>query len=127
MMQMAVFGLTAVCLALLLKEWNPVFSVLFVLLACTMLMLKLAGQLASVLEAVNRIASFAGTEPLYIETIMKAAGIAWLAQFVALVAKDAGQEALAAKIEMAGKLLILALVLPIFTLLIETILAMLPR
>lgn len=63
---------------------------------------------------------------IYVETILKIIGIAYIAEFAAQITKDAGQGAIASKIELAGKILILAMAIPILTVLIETIIKMIP-
>lgn len=63
---------------------------------------------------------------IYVETILKIIGIAYIAEFAAQITKDAGQGAIASKIELAGKILILAMAIPILTVLIETIIQMIP-
>lgn len=62
----------------------------------------------------------------YVETILKIIGIAYIAEFASQITKDAGQGAIASKIELAGKILILAMAIPILTLLIETIIQLIP-
>ncbi len=91
-----------------------------------MLLYQFADQIAALIAAVRKIASYAGAETLYIETVLKAVGVAYISEFIANIARDAGQQALAAKMEMAGKIIIMALILPILTLLIETVMTMLP-
>lgn len=63
---------------------------------------------------------------VYVETILKIIGIAYIAEFAAQITKDAGQGAIASKIELAGKILILAMAIPILTVLIETIIQLIP-
>jgi stage III sporulation protein AD len=47
-------------------------------------------------------------------------------QFGAQITKDAGQGAIASKIELGGKILILTMAIPILTVIIETVLGMIP-
>lgn len=63
---------------------------------------------------------------VYVETILKIIGIAYIAEFAAQITKDAGQGAIASKIELAGKILILAMAIPILSVLIETIIKLIP-
>ena len=49
------------------------------------------------------------------ETLLKIIGIAYIAEFGAQITKDAGQGAIASKIELAGKILILVMAIPILT------------
>ncbi len=64
---------------------------------------------------------------IYVETILKIIGIAYIAEFAAQITKDAGQGAIASKIELAGKILILAMAIPILSVLIETIIQLIPN
>ncbi|HCX49180.1 MAG TPA: stage III sporulation protein AD, partial [Bacillus sp. (in: Bacteria)] len=74
----------------------------------------------------ERVASEAKVSNVYVETLLKIIGIAYIAEFGAQITKDAGQGAIASKIELAGKILILVMAIPILTVVIETILGFLP-
>ncbi len=74
----------------------------------------------------ERLATNANLNMVYVETILKIIGIAYIAEFGAQITRDAGQGAMAAKIELAGKVLILVMAIPILTVLIETIIDFLP-
>lgn len=118
--------LVAVFLAILLREYSAGYSLLFVLFVCSLLLYGLAGEIANLIASVRKLAAYAGAEKIYVETVLKAVGVAYISEFIANIAKDAGQNALAAKMEMAGKIIIMTLVLPILALLIETVMSMLP-
>lgn len=75
---------------------------------------------------VERLSVNAHVNMIYVETILKIIGIAYIAEFGAQITKDAGQGAIASKIELGGKILILAMAIPILTVIIETIISMLP-
>ena len=75
----------------------------------------------------ERIAINANVNIIYVETILKIIGIAYIAEFAAQITKDAGQGAIASKIELAGKILILAMAIPILTVMIETIIKLIPN
>ncbi len=73
------------------------------------------------------IAKNAKVNLVYLETILKIIGIAYIAEFASQITKDAGQGAIASKIELGGKILILAMAIPILTVMIETILKLIPN
>jgi stage III sporulation protein AD len=75
----------------------------------------------------ERLALNAKVNLVYVETILKIIGIAYIAEFAVQVTKDAGQGAVASKIELAGKVIILAMAIPILTVLIETIINLIPN
>lgn len=78
------------------------------------------------MNMLQKMAVQAHVQTIYLETILKIIGIAYIAEFGAQISKDAGQGAIASKIELGGKILILAMAIPILTALIETILGLLP-
>lgn len=75
----------------------------------------------------QKIATNANVNLIYVETILKIIGIAYIAEFAAQITKDAGQGAMASKIELGGKILILAMAIPILTVMIETIIQLIPN
>ena len=76
---------------------------------------------------VQKIASNANVNTVYVETILKIIGVAYIAEFASQISKDAGQGAMAAKVELAGKIIILAMSIPILSVLIETVINLIPH
>ncbi|WP_263862286.1 stage III sporulation protein AD [Bacillus aerolatus] len=124
--QVTAVVLVTVFLALLLQEQQPIFAFLLVMFVGSGLFLFLADRIADIILMIKKLAARAEVEIVYVETILKIIGVSYIAEFAAQITKDAGQEALAAKMELAGKVIILSMAVPILTLLIETILTMLP-
>lgn len=113
-------------MALIIKEQKPNFAFLLVVFVGCTIFLYLVDQIYMIIHMIERIAVNANINMLYLETILKIVGIAYIAEFASQITKDAGQGAIAAKIEMAGKIFILAMAIPILTVLIETIIQMIP-
>lgn len=88
--------------------------------------LYLIDQIYDIIRMIEKIAVNANVNMVYVETILKIIGIAYIAEFGAQLTKDAGQVAIASKIELAGKILILVMAVPILTVIIETILGLIP-
>lgn len=91
-----------------------------------MIFLFLVDQIYSIIQMIESLAASANVNMVYVKTILKIIGIAYIAEFAAHVSKDAGMAAMAAKVELAGKILILTMAIPILTVLIETIIQMMP-
>ncbi|RDU35163.1 stage III sporulation protein AD [Neobacillus piezotolerans] len=120
-------SLTATFLAMILKEQKPNFAFLLILFTGCMIFLFLVDKIYEIIAMIERIAANAKVNLVYVETILKIIGIAYIAEFAAQVTKDAGQGAIASKIELGGKIIILAMAIPILTVLIETIIKLLPN
>ncbi|AJH79869.1 MULTISPECIES: stage III sporulation protein AD [Heyndrickxia] len=126
-MQIAGVALITTFLALILKEQKPNFAFLLTLFAGCFIFLFLVDKIYEIIHLLQKIAQKGNVDTMYIETILKIIGVAYIADFAANITKDAGQGALAAKVELAGKIIILTMAIPILTVLIETIVNLVPR
>ncbi|WP_155762200.1 stage III sporulation protein AD [Bacillus safensis] len=124
--QIVGLGLNATFLALIVKEQKPTFAFMLVVFTGCVIFLYLIDQIYAIISMIEKIAASAGVNMKYVETILKIIGIAYIAEFGAQLTKDAGQGAIASKIELGGKILILVMAVPILTVIIETILGMIP-
>ncbi len=120
-------GLVATFLAAVLNQQKSSVASLFIIFVGSVMFLILIDQISAVLTMIERIASEAKVNTVYVETLLKIIGIAYIAEFGAQITKDAGQGAIASKIELAGKILILVMAIPILTVVIQTILGFLPN
>ncbi|KEF37415.1 stage III sporulation protein AD [Schinkia azotoformans MEV2011] len=119
-------ALIATFLALIIKEQKPVFASMLVIFVSIIIFLFLVDQIYEIIHMLERIAITANVNMMYVETILKIIGIAYIAEFGSQITKDAGQGAIASKIEMAGKILILIMAIPILTVIIETVISLIP-
>ncbi|SDX99777.1 stage III sporulation protein AD [Thermoactinomyces sp. DSM 45892] len=125
-LQVVGLGLITTILILVVKEQKPIFAFLLATFVGIMIFLALAGKIADVIRILENLATQAHVNNLFLETILKIIGIAYIAEFGAQVTRDAGQGSIASKIELAGKVLIMVMAIPIITVIIETIVSILP-
>ncbi len=120
-------GLIATFLALVVKEQKPIFAFLLVVFVGALIFLFLIEQIARVISMLEQIAQNANINQVHVQTILKIIGIAYITEFGAQIAKDAGQAAIGSKIELAGKVLILVMAIPILTAVIEMVISLIPQ
>nr|WP_207789254.1 stage III sporulation protein AD [Neobacillus terrae] len=125
-MKIVGIALVATFLALIIKEQKPNFAFLLVVFTGCFIFLFLVDKISEIILMLEKLAINAKVNMVYVETILKIIGIAYIAEFASQITKDAGQGAIASKIELAGKILILAMGIPILTVMIETIIKMIP-
>lgn len=125
-LQIVGLGLVATVLTLVLKEQKPMFAFLIALVTGIVIFLFVIGKISEVIRILERIAVQANLNMIYLETILKIIGIAYIAEFGAQITRDAGQSSIASKIELAGKILILVMAVPIITVIIETVIGLFP-
>ena len=124
--QIVGLGLVATILALVIKEQQPMFAFLLAIASGVIIFYFLVGKIAEVIRILERLAVQADLNLVFLETILKIIGIAYIAEFGAQMTRDAGQGAIASKIELAGKVLILVMAVPIIQIIIETVIDLLP-
>ncbi|PSL43189.1 stage III sporulation protein AD [Salsuginibacillus halophilus] len=125
-LQIVGIGLIAAFLSLIVKEHQPVFAFLLTLAVAAVLLLFLVDYIYEALYLLETIAASTDINLVYLDTVLKIIGIAYITEFGAQMTRDAGEEAIASKIELAGKVLILVISLPIFRVLVETVLSLIP-
>ncbi|MBT2702059.1 stage III sporulation protein AD [Chryseobacterium sp. ISL-80] len=125
-LQITGVALIATFLALIVKEQKPNFAFLLIVFTGSAIFLFLVDQIYQIISMIQKLAANARVNVVYVETILKIIGIAYIAEFAAQITKDAGQGAIASKIELGGKILILAMAIPILTVMIETIIRLIP-
>lgn len=113
-------------LVLVLKEQKPVFAFMLAMFAGVLIFLSIVVHVSDVFRSLQDLAVKAKIEGIFFTTIIKIIGIAYITEFGAQITKDAGQGALASKIELAGKVLIMLLAVPIIITIIDTVIKLLP-
>ena len=77
--------------------------------------------LADLIRLLRETAEKAGVGEGYFSVVLKVIGIAYLTQFGAQLCVDAGESAVAAKIELAGKILMMTAAAPVLTGLLDMV------
>lgn len=109
---LCVAAIVAAVLAVLLKRYNPEISMLIAVGAGVVIFVLVLSQISPALTKITDLLSRAGMPAEYGGILFKSLGICFLCQFSSDACKDAGQSALASKVELAGKLMIVVIALP---------------
>ena len=121
MLKIAVIGVMAVFLAIPLQKEKAEFGMLVIMAACLLLLSLSLGKMREVVDIVHRVEEYLGNSSMYVGILLKIIGITYVAEFGANLCNDAGYGAVANQKEFYGKLMILAVSIPILMTLIETI------
>ncbi len=114
-------GISAAVLSLLLKERRPELALQISLLATAVIFLMSVPHIRAVIAMFEEISSEIGIDIKYILLVMNVIRTAYVAQFGAELCRDAGEGAIAAGIELAGKVLIMTISMPVVYSLLETV------
>jgi stage III sporulation protein AD len=126
MIQIVGLGMLAAVLTLILKEHKPLFAFLLALVVGVIIFLFLLDQISAIVRMLEQLAEQTSINLVFLKTVLKIIGIAYIAEFGAQIVRDAGLDSVAAKIELAGKVLIMVMAIPIITVIIETVVKLLP-
>ena len=115
---MSIFGIAALAMAaafcaVALKKYSPEISIVIAIAAGAILLVSILSRTMPVVRSLQQLTDSIGLDPQYGVVLMKTIGICFLCQFTSDACKDAGQNALAAKVELAAKIAILLLALPL--------------
>lgn len=124
--QIVGLGLIVTILSLIIKEQKPMFAFLLAIFTGIVIFLFLIGKISSVIRVLEDLAVKSSINMVFLKTVLKIIGVAYIAEFGAQIVRDAGQEAIASKIELSGKILIMVMAIPIITVIIETVVKLLP-
>ena len=115
MFQIAAIGLAGTLLSLAVRSYRSEFSV-YISIACgIILFMTVIAQFSDILSVVSDVFSRSGYANSYFPVLLKILAIAYLTDLISQVCRDAGENGIASKTEMAGKIFILYVSLPVFT------------
>lgn len=125
-LQIVGIGLVATVLIIVLKSQRPEIALQVSIITGIVVFMLLVSKLSAVIELLESYTRKLNIDTIYISTLLKIIGIAYIAEFGAEICKDAGEGSIASKIELAGKVLIVVLAVPILTSLLDLIIAIMP-
>jgi len=120
-MQIVAVGIIAGVLSLTIKKQVPEIAILISIAAAVLIFFMLLPMIAAIFGVLGNISGRISGDMGFIGTLLQVTGIAYIAEFGSQVCKDAGEGAVAAKIELAGKVLIMAASTPIIMALLNLI------
>lgn len=115
------FCLIVTVLLLIIRKERPEMATPITIAASALILIGLMKNISQILSVFESLGSKAQIDSGYLKLVVKIVGIAYLAGFGAQICKDAGENSMAAKIELAGKIFILSLGVPIMAGLLEMI------
>ena len=119
-------ALISLVIIIILKQNKPEFVIYVELIAGVIILTMAFNELGQVLNMIKDYSNKISINNKFIIILLKITGIAILSEFATTICKDAGETAIASKIEIATKIMIIATSIPIISSLLEVILQVLP-
>ena len=111
---------------ILLKPTKPEVAALVSVIGGILVIMLFVESLQTIIENIARIVQGTGIRSELFSALIRIIGIGYLTEFASNICDEAGNSAMARKVTIAGKILILILALPIINNLIDVVVGVLP-
>ena len=118
--------LIALIIIVMLKQYKPEFVIYVSLIAGALILFIVVDKLTGIINLLQSLASKTSINTEFLTLLIKITGIAFLSEFAVSICKDAGEVAIANKMEIGAKIIIISMSIPIISSLLEIILKILP-
>ena len=108
----------------IIKQQRAEFTTYVSIVVGAIILYMVLDELTPIVSMLSNLSSKMGVSSKFFIILLKITGIAYLSEFGANVCRDSGESAIASKVELAGKILIVGLSVPILTSLMETLIGL---
>jgi len=116
------FAFIALLIVMVVRKERSDIALFISIVAGILIFIFMISKLTIVINFLQSLSNKANIDVVYLDTVFKILGIAYLSSFTSEICKDAGESSIASKVEFAGKILILTLAIPILMAVMKTIL-----
>lgn len=119
-------GLTALVIIIVVRQYKPEFTLYISLLAGALILLFIMQKLEGIIDLLTTLSNKTAINNEFLTLLIKITGIAFLTEFAVSLCKDSGESAIANKVDMGGKVIIVSMSIPIISSLLQTVVEVLP-
>ena len=119
-------ALIALIIIIMLKQYRPEYAIFISILTGILILFLVMDKLTGIIQLIQNIEDKFSINMQFISLLIKITGIAFLSEFAVSICKDSGEAAIASKIELGSKIIIISMSIPIISTLLEVILRILP-
>ena len=119
-------GLVALVIIIILKQYKPEYAIYVSIIAGILILFFAIEKLTGIIELLQSISNKTYINQQFLGILLKITGIAFLTEFAVSVCSEAGEKAIANKIEIGSKVIIITMSMPIIKSLLELIMEILP-
>lgn len=119
-------GLIALIIIIILKQYRLEFVIYVSIIAGVIILILIMDKVSAIIDLLTSLSNKTVINNEFLVLLIKITGIAFLTEFSVSICKDSGETAIANKIDIGGKVLIISMSIPIIASLLETIIKILP-
>ena len=124
--QIVGLALIVTVISVVLKQIRPEIALQLTILASASIFIIVMSKIKVIVDLLQNLANQANISSYYLLIVLKIVGVAYLAEFGAQICRDAGEGALASKIELAAKVGVIVLAIPIIVAITESLVRLVP-
>jgi stage III sporulation protein AD len=124
--QIVIVGIIGGSLLIVVRQYRPEIALQLSIAIGIIIFLSVIGKINAIMVVLKDLAEQANINMVYMGTVLKIVGIAYIAEFGAQICRDSGEGTVAAKVEFAAKILVLVLALPIIVSILQTLIKLIP-
>ena len=114
-------AIVALVLVITLKQDKKEIALILSIVAGILILSFSIGPLANIVEMLEGLINKSGISSKYLEIILKITAIAYIIEFTKNICVDAGETAIATKVEIAGKIIVVTLSMPVILSVVEVL------
>ena len=114
-------GIIGTILTIVVKQYKPEFAIFASIITVVIILSYIIGAVLPIISGINSLLNKTTISFGHLSILIKTIGICYLTQFICDICKDSGQTAISNMIEIAGKVAICIVSLPLFRDIISTI------
>ena len=121
-LKVLILGIILSVITVLLKQIKPEYSLICVIVGSIILIAYILSGISTIFDYFSVVVEKTGVDNVMFTTLLKIIGVGYLIEFTAGICVDSGNNSIADKVVLAGKILIFILSMPIITNLFNIIL-----
>lgn len=124
--QIIAIGVLGTILSITIKKQSPEIAITIGIVTTVIIFITIIPLLGSTIEILTQVGNLAEGHGQYVSLALRVVGVAYMTELGASVCKDAGEGAIATKIDMAGRIIILAMAMPVVADILRIVSGLLP-
>jgi stage III sporulation protein AD len=124
--QIVGLALIVTVLSVVIKQLRPEIALQMTILTGALIFILILNKIKIIIDLLQNLADQANISSYYLLIVLKIVGVAYLAEFGSQICRDAGESALATKIELAAKVGVIILAIPIIAAITESLIRLVP-
>lgn len=119
-------ALIALIIIIIVKQYRPEFVMYVSLIAGALILILVLDKMGAIIDLLKSLSNKIAINNEFLVLLIKITGIAFLTEFTVSICKDSGESAIANKVDIGGKIIIISMSIPIIASLLQTIIKILP-